>query len=136
MTKNTPRRALDAEYARLARFRLALRRFLRFSEDEARRAGISPAQYQLLLFVRGFPGPPPAIATLAERLQITHHSAVGLVDRSARSGLVRRVRDTVDARRVRVELSPRGAAVLRRLVAAHSPEVDRLAAALFRIPTR
>ncbi len=136
MTGKAYRRISDADYGRLASFRLALRRFLRFSENEARRVGISPAQYQLLLFVRGFPGPPPAIATLAERLQITHHSAVGLVDRSVRSGLVRRVRDSVDARRVRVELSPRGAAVLQRLVRAHSPEVDRLSAALFRVPTR
>jgi DNA-binding MarR family transcriptional regulator len=126
----------DDEYGRLARFRYALRRFLRFSEDAARRAGISPAQYQLLLFVRGFPGPPPTIAVLAERLQVTHHSAVGLVDRTARLGLVRRVKDAVDARRVRVELSARGATVLQRLVRAHSPEVDRLSAALFRVPTR
>lgn len=136
MARRTPRRISEAEYGRLASFRRALRRFLRFSEEEARRAGVSPAQYQLLLFVRGFPGPPPTIAVLADRLQITHQSAVGLVDRSARLGLVRRLRDAVDGRRVRVELSPRGAAVLQRLVRAHSPEVDRLSAALFRVPTR
>src|SRR4029077_10625554 len=118
------------------RFRYALRRFLRFSEEAARRAGISPAQYQLLLFVRGFPGPPPTIAVLAERLQVTHHSAVGLVDRTARLGLVRRVKDAVDARRVRVGLSARGATMLRGVVRAHSPEVDRRSPALFRVPTR
>ena len=126
----------EADYRRLARFRHALRRFLHFSEAAARTAGISPAQYQLLLFVRGFPGPPPTIAALADRLQVAHQSAVGLVDRCARAGLVKRRRDPVDGRLVRIELSAAGSATLERLVLAHSPEVDRLAAALFRIPAR
>lgn len=72
------------------------------------------------------------IAELAERLQIEHQSAVGLVDRSARSGLVRRQSDPEDGRRVRVELTSRGAAILARLVAAHSPEFARLSGAVFR----
>jgi len=122
----------DADYRRLADFRYALRRFIRFSEEAARRAGISPTQYQLLLFVRGFPEGSPTIAGLAERLQVAHHSAVGLVDRCVRAGLVERQRDTSDGRRVRVALTSRGQTVLLRLVRAHSPEVDRLAAALFR----
>ena len=126
----------DAEYRRLARFRYALRRFLHFSENAARRAGISPVQYQLLLFVRGFPEESPTIADLADRLQIAHQSAVGLVDRSVRGGLIVRRRDARDARRVRVELTPRGARILLRLVRAHSPEFDRLAASLFRIRAR
>ena len=122
----------DADYRRLADFRYALRRFIRFSEEAARHASISPTQYQLLLFVRGFPGGPPTIAELAERLQVEHHSAVGLVDRSVRAGLVARRRDTRDARRVRVGLTGRGQNLLVRLIRAHSPEVGRLAATLFR----
>lgn len=128
-----PRRGpTDADYRRLADFRYALRRFIRFSEEAARRAGVSPTHYQLLLFVRASPGGPPTIAELAERLQVEHHSAVGLVDRSVRAGLVARRRDTADGRRVRVGLTGRGQNLLARLVRAHSPEVDRLAAALFR----
>ena len=128
-----PGAPLDADYARLARFRYALRRFLHFSEAQARAAGISPNQYQLLLFVRAF-DEPPTIADLAERLQIEHQSTVGLLDRSVEAGLVVRQRDRVDARRVRVALTRRGAALLARLVAAHSPEFHRLSEALSRTP--
>ena len=124
----------NEDYRRLAAFRYALRRFLHFSEDAARTAGISPNQYQLLLFVRGFNGTPPTIGELAEQLQIEHQSAVGLVDRSESGGLVARKRDPKDRRRVRISLTPKGAAVLRRLVRVHSPELDKLSSALFRIP--
>jgi DNA-binding MarR family transcriptional regulator len=121
----------EADYRRLARFRYALRRYLHFSEAQARAAGISPNQYQLMLFVRGFSGP-PTIVDLAERLQIEHQSAVGLLDRSSRAGLVRRQPDPEDGRRVRVALTRQGAAILARLVSAHAPEFRRLAGALFR----
>jgi DNA-binding MarR family transcriptional regulator len=133
MRKRMPRAPREADYARLARFRYALRRFLHFSEAQARAAGVSPNQYQLMLFVRASPGP-PAIADLAERLQIEHQSAVGLLDRCVRAGLVLRQRDRADARRVRVALTPHGAALLARLVSAHSPEFRRLSAALAKTP--
>jgi len=120
----------EGDYVRLARFRHALRRFLHFSEAQARTARISPNQYQLMLFIRGFPGPPPSIAELADRLQIQHQSAVGLVDRSARAGLVRRHADADDRRRVRVALTERGERILARLVAAHARQFDRLSRAL------
>ncbi len=122
----------ESDYWRLTEFRYALRRFLHFSEEAARQAGISPNQYQLLLFIRGFPGPPPTIADLSERLQVEHQSAVGLVDRSVAAGLVRRRADAQDRRRVRVLLEPRGARLLARLVSAHSPQFRRLASALWR----
>jgi DNA-binding MarR family transcriptional regulator len=131
-TPSQPRRRATArqrDYTRLARFRVALRRFLHFSEAQARSEQISPNQYQLMLFVRGFPGS-PTIAELAERLQIRHQSAVGLVDRSERAGLVRRRSDREDRRRVRVELTPDGDKILSRLVAAHAREFDRFLKAL------
>lgn len=56
---------------------------------------------------------------LAERLQVRHQSAVGLVDRCARAGLVRRERDTEDARRVRLHLTGAGSRLLARLVLEH-----------------
>jgi hypothetical protein len=39
----------------LAAFRYALRRFLAFSEQAARQAGVTPQQYLALLAVLGFP---------------------------------------------------------------------------------
>jgi DNA-binding MarR family transcriptional regulator len=129
----------ESDYRSLARFRYALRRFLRFSEEAARRAGVSPAQYQLLLFVRSFGEEPPSVADLAERLQIRHQSAVGLIDRCARAALVRRERDAGDARKVRVRLTPSGARLLARLVLEHYRGIAELRRAVprpvvFRIP--
>ncbi|HTO74833.1 MAG TPA: MarR family transcriptional regulator [Thermoanaerobaculia bacterium] len=121
-----PSRLTDSDYERLARWRYALRRFLRHAEVADRRAGISPAQYQLLVTVRGFPDGRPRIADLAEWLQITHQSAVGLVDRCVRGGLVRRADDRRDRRRVRVLLASRGRRVLRALALEHLAEIDRL----------
>jgi DNA-binding MarR family transcriptional regulator len=123
--------ALQIEhYRNLARFRYALRRFLRFSENAAREARVSPGQYQLLLFVKDFPDPGPTVADLAERLQVRHQSAVGLIDRCARSGLVRRQRDPDDGRRVRVQLTKNGAQVLARLVLEHYRGLAELGAAI------
>lgn len=122
----------ESDYRRLARFRQALREFLRFSEEAARKAGISPAQYQLLLFVRNFGSRPPAVGDLAERLLVLHQSAVGLVDRCARAGLVRRHRDPVDRRRVRVALTPAGRRLLGRLVLEHYRGVAELRRAIAR----
>src|ERR1051325_5616876 len=85
-----PRLAPDT-YRALAAFRHEIRRFVRASEDAARSAGLEPQQHQLLLALKGAPpGAAPTIAWLAERLQLQHHSAVGLVDRLAEHRLVRR----------------------------------------------
>jgi len=70
------------DYRGLGEFRYQIRRFLRFSEQVAREAGIEPQQHQLLLAIKGLPeGVVASISILAERLQIQHHSAVELVDR-------------------------------------------------------
>jgi len=116
----------DRHYERLARFRYALRRYLRFSEDAARRAGVSPTQYQLMLFVKSFRTDFPSIADLAERMQVSHHSAVELIDRSESAGLLARQKDPRDARRVRVRLTPKGARILGRLVSEHYGRLDEL----------
>ncbi|HEX7252981.1 MAG TPA: MarR family transcriptional regulator [Thermoanaerobaculia bacterium] len=131
--RNGPDRkpALQAEhYRNLARFRYALRKFLRFSENAAREARVSPGQYQLLLFVKDFPAPGPTVSDLAERLQIRHQSAVGLIDRCMRSGLVRRQRDSNDGRRVRVQLTRNGTRLLARLVLEHYRGLAELGAAM------
>ena len=120
------RRLTDEDYRRLARWRRALRRFQRFSEEAARRAGVSPTQHQVLLFVRGFEKGKPTIADLAERLQVRHQSAVGLIDRCERGGLVRRKPDPLDHRCVLVEITPRAKRLLERLAREHLRELASL----------
>src|SRR5262249_16401756 len=111
------------DYRALAEFRYQLRRFLSFSNEAARAAGLEPRQHQLLLAVKGMPGGVEAtVGTLAERLQTQHHSTVELVDRMESRGLVRRLRSTDDRRRVLVSLTTRGEAVLARLSTRHRAE--------------
>ena len=113
----------------MAEFRYQIRRFLRFSEQAARRAGLEPAQHQLLLAVKAHDGE-PTVGDLAERLQLRHHSVVGLIDRLAESGLVRRTRAEGDRRQVRVRLTPKGEAVLRKLSLDHRAELGSAGCAL------
>jgi DNA-binding MarR family transcriptional regulator len=115
----------DSDYRALARFRYGLRVFMRFSEDAARAAGITPNQHQLLLAVRGFPTGDPAITDVAEWLQLRHHSTVELVDRAVEAGLIERYNDPDDGRRQRLVLTNRGARVLASLSAAHAEELRR-----------
>src|SRR5439155_25924675 len=96
--------------------RYHIRRFLRRREEAARAAGIEPQQYLLLLQLKGVEDRGPiTIGTLAERLQIRHHSAVELVDRLVERDMVARRRDGQDRREVSVALRPAGETVLRRL---------------------
>jgi DNA-binding MarR family transcriptional regulator len=113
------------DYEVLARFRYGLRVFQRFSEDAARGAGITPAQHQLLLAVRGYPGGRPTISELAEWLQLRHNSTVELIDRAEEAGLLTRHTDGDDRRRQRLELTRRGSELLGRLSAAHRQELRR-----------
>lgn len=118
----------DADYQRLLQFRAGLRRFLHWSEEQAEKAGLTAAQHQLLLAIRGHDGHlGPTIGEAAAYLLLQHHSAVGLVDRAVKAGLVERHEDAVDRRVVRLRLTPQGADVLRRLVKLHFEELKRLA---------
>lgn len=120
-------RMKDSDYARLLRFRSDLRRFLRWSEEQARAEGLTPSQHQLLLAIRGHQGSDdPTIGEIAGHLMLQHHSVVGLVDRAERAGLVARSRDGEDHRMVRVALAPRGGDLIRRLSAAHMQELRQL----------
>lgn len=124
----------DADYRAIAAFRAGLRRFMRFSEDAARAAGLSPQQHQLLVAIRGHTGiEPPTIGDLARALQVKHHSAVGLVDRMVQGGYVQRKGSTVDNRRVHVVITPAGEEVLRSLTAAHRQEYQHLHEVLKRL---
>ncbi len=121
------------EYERLAHLRYTLRRFSRQTELEARRLGLTPQQYLLLLALKGFPGRDWAnITELAERLQIRHNAVIGLVNRAEERGLVRREQDTEagDRRIVRIHLTNEGETLLGNMAAALRGERERVRLAL------
>lgn len=112
------------DYQALAEFRYQIRRFIHFSEQAARAAGIEPQQHQLLLAIKGLPATlRPTIRTLADRMQLQHHSAVELIDRLEKVGMVHRSRSEVDRREVLIELSARGERLLRDLSMHHQDEL-------------
>jgi DNA-binding MarR family transcriptional regulator len=115
----------DQQFERLLDFRDGLRRFQRWSEEEAHKAGVTPAQHQLLLAVRGH-GSAPSVTDLAAHLLLRHHSTVELVDRAVQAGLVRRFTDDTDHRIVRVALTAKGERRLYALSEAHLEELSRL----------
>jgi DNA-binding MarR family transcriptional regulator len=118
------RRAQDAKFIAQAEFRYQIRRFLHFSEAAARRAGLHPQQYQLLLAMRGLPRQHQAtIGHLAERLQLEHHSAVELINRAEGRGLVTRAGDRRDRRQVIVHLTKKGGTLLQKLAHEHRNEL-------------
>ena len=119
----------EGDYRALAEFRRALRDFLAFSEKAAARAGLTPAQHQALLAIRGMPAP-VAVGNLAAWLGVRHHSCVGLVDRLVALGLVRKAVDPADGRRVMLALTPRADRKLAALSAVHREELRRRAPAL------
>jgi DNA-binding MarR family transcriptional regulator len=112
----------------LAEFRFELRKFLHFSEEAAAAAGLQPQQHQLLLQVAGArEGTTVTIAYASKRLKLRHNSVVELVNRSVREGLLLRVQDTDDLRRVLLQITPKGKKVLRRLSIDHARELTVLA---------
>jgi DNA-binding MarR family transcriptional regulator len=122
------------EFAALLEFRTGLRRYLRWSERQARSAGLTPAQHQLLLAVKGHRGSrSPAVGELADYLMLRHHSTVELIDRAEAAGLVRRERDPDDGRLIRVTLTRKGDRMLAELTVAHVAELRRLAPILHRL---
>lgn len=116
----------DRQYARLAQFRYALRVFLRFSEEAARVAGLTPAHHQLLLAVRGWDDETgPSIGDLAERLQISPNAALELVRRVEQNDLITVEADPDDRRRQIVGLTRTGSVRLDSLTALHREELRR-----------
>jgi DNA-binding MarR family transcriptional regulator len=117
-----------SDYQALAEFRYQIRRFLHFSEQVVKRAGLERGQYQLMLVIKGMPaGVRPRIRELANRMQIRHHSAVELVNRLEAGGFVHRTRAHDDRREVLLGLTSKGEKVLGELALHHHDEL-RLAA--------
>lgn len=112
------------DYWTLAELRYQIRRFLRIRELATRAKGVEPQQYVLLLQVKGLEGRRPAtIGTLAERLQVAHHSAVELVDRLVRRGMLERRTMSPDRRSVVVQLTPKGSRLVRSIAGASLSEL-------------
>jgi DNA-binding MarR family transcriptional regulator len=121
----------NADYRALAEFRYQIRRFLNRSDQACRAAGLEPQQYQLLLAVRGLPeGKTATIGTLAERLQLRHHSAVELTDRLVSRGYACRARNAADRRQVLISLTERGHKILQALGRQRLAELRRSGPAL------
>ncbi|HXG53240.1 MAG TPA: MarR family transcriptional regulator [candidate division Zixibacteria bacterium] len=121
MNRKTP----HPDYRAMAEFRYQIRRFLRFSEEAARRAGIEPQQHQLLLAIKGLPQTAkPTIGVLAERMQLQHHSTVELVDRLEEKKLLYRLRSADDRRQVLVKLTREGEQLLGKLALYHFEELQ------------
>ena len=119
------------DFQHVLAFRVRLRRFQHWSEKQARAAGLTHVQHQLLVAIKGHPGDlPPTVGELAAYLLLRHHSAVELVDRAEKAGLVRRGPDPEDARIVRVKLTRKGDQLVIELTRAHLAELRKLAAVL------
>jgi DNA-binding MarR family transcriptional regulator len=118
----------DEEYRRLLELRTGLRRFLRWSEQQAQAAGLTPAHHQLLLAIRGHPDPRgPTLGDVASYLLLRHHSAVGLVDRAEAAGLLMRRPDPDNLSVVRLGLTDAGTRQLDALSELHLEELAHLA---------
>jgi DNA-binding MarR family transcriptional regulator len=113
-----------ARLADLAEFRYQLRRFMSFSETASEAAGISAQQYQLLQVIATVPSDrESSISYIAERMVVRHNTAVELVDRAEKAGLVHRVTDKTDHRRSLVEITSSGNDLLAELAPIHLAEV-------------
>jgi DNA-binding MarR family transcriptional regulator len=132
-----------ADYQALAAFRYRIRLFLCEGDAAARRLGLEPQQYSLLLALRGLPDDAEAtIHALAERLIVKHNSTVELIDRLETRGYVRRSRSLDDRRYALVKLLPRGEQLLEQVAQQRLTElraegtalVDALDAVLGRKP--
>jgi DNA-binding MarR family transcriptional regulator len=122
----SPRVAQD-EYEELLGFRTTLRRFLRWSEEQAGAAGLTTAQHQLLLAIKGHSGEtPPTVGELADYLVTKHHSVVELINRAVDAGVVERRRDEDDHRVVHLLLTPLGEEKIEALTRLHLEELRRL----------
>lgn len=118
----------DEDYAHLLELRTGLRRFMHWSEEEARAHSVTPAQHQLLLAIRGHAGvDAPTVSELAAVLLLRHHSVVGLIDRAQTAGLVRRRRDAGRPSLVHLELTEDGEAKLAALTESHLAQLSEIA---------
>jgi len=116
----------QSDYVALADFRYALRRFMAFSEGEARERGLTAQQHQALLAICAAPSSKATVGYLAERLLLKPHSATGLVDRLETLGLIVRRPSELDRRQALLALTEKAQVALNELSATHRDEIKRL----------
>jgi DNA-binding MarR family transcriptional regulator len=116
----------------VAEFRSALRMFLRRSERIARKSGLTPQRYLLLLMVKGAPNGEErsTVTELAQRLQLAQSTVTELVSRAEDAGLIAREQSPTDARVAHLRLTPEGERRLELAFTALSTERAQLRAAI------
>jgi DNA-binding MarR family transcriptional regulator len=121
-----------AEFARVAEFRAALRAFLRKAERNARKSGLTPQRYLLLLMIKGAPNgrETSTVTELAERLQLAQSTVTELVSRAEEIGLVEREQSDSDGRVTNLRLSPEGERRLMLAFTTNEQEREELRAAI------
>jgi DNA-binding MarR family transcriptional regulator len=126
-----------AEFARVAEFRAALRVFLRKAERNARKSGLTPQRYLLLLMIKGAPNgrESSTVTELAERLQLAQSTVTELVSRAEEIGLVEREQSDSDGRVTNLRLSPEGERRLMLAFMTNEQEREELRAAISHLET-
>jgi DNA-binding MarR family transcriptional regulator len=116
----------------VAEFRSALRMFLRRSERIARKSGLTPQRYLLLLMVKGAPNGEErsTVTELAQRLQLAQSTVTELVSRAEDAGLIAREQSQTDARVAHLRLTREGERRLERAFTALGTERAQLRAAI------
>jgi DNA-binding MarR family transcriptional regulator len=116
----------------VAEFRAALRMFMRQTERVARRSGLTPQRYLLLLMIKGAPdrSERSTVTELAHRLQLAQSTVTELVNRAEESGLVSREQSASDARVAHLRLTAEGERRLRLSFTGLETERQRIADAV------
>ncbi len=128
VSSESPRKA---DFEDLVRFRVGVRRYVRFSDDAVRSAGLTPGQYQLLLALTALPNRGCAtVPELAELLALCDQSVVQLADHAQRKGLVRRIADPGDSTVIRLLLTSEGEQLVAQLIGLHRDELQQVGADL------
>lgn len=120
------------ELMAIAGLRSALRVFLRQTETAARRSGLTPQRYMLLLMIKGAPdgSEQSTVTDLAERLQLAQSTVTELVRRAEDAGLLKREQSTSDGRVAYLRLTSEGERRLAKMAERLSDERARLREAI------
>jgi DNA-binding MarR family transcriptional regulator len=122
----------------VAEFRAALRTFLRKSEQNARRAGLTPQRHLLLLMIKGAPdgSEQSTVTELAERLRLAQSTVTELVRRAEEAGLVERRPSSSDGRVALLRISEEGERRLAKVVQHLDTEREELRAAFAQLDAK
>jgi DNA-binding MarR family transcriptional regulator len=124
-----------SEVARVADFRAALRAFLRKAERNARKSGLTPQRYLLLLMIKGAAdgSEQSTVTELAERLQLAQSTVTELVHRAEETGLIDREQSDSDGRVTHLRLSAEGERRLMQAFTTNEQERQELRTAIARL---